>query len=230
MEVKRMKNIALIGLLGGVLVAIGDLFVYMLPNVQNINGIYADWEEMSMLRPAASLYLGCLGSVLLLIGFFSLYGIVKEKCSDLAKHFCEFIAVGIMLTSIGHFLIACIVPMTYKGAILAGASTEMAQLISMFWEKYIGPLKIFIIIVVILLQSILMIGLILKGKIDCPKWMVILNPIGLIIISIPISILLSGTGFEGVADSFESLGESFMYIAVYWHWRRQSKLQSGDIL
>lgn len=196
MDIKRMKNIALFGLLGGILVAIGDLLVYMLPNVHNINGIYADWEKMSMWRPTASLYLGCLGSVLLLIGFFSLYGIVKEKCSHFIEYFCKFVAVGIALTSIGHFLIACIVPMTYKGAISAGASTEMAQIISTFWENYISPLKIFIMLVVILLQSIFMIILIIKGRIDCPKWMVILNPIGLIIISVPISILLNGTGFE----------------------------------
>jgi hypothetical protein len=221
MELKRMKKLALIGIVGGLLFAIGDLFSYLLPNCNNEIKIYTDWANMSMWRLACSLYLGCLGTVLLLIGFYSLYNIVKSSCSRFAKYMYGLILSGIALTSIGHFFIACIMPMTFKGAIQAGASIEMAKSLSMCWENYINPLKIFVVIVVVLLQSIMMVTLIAKGKIQCPKWMMVLNPIVLSIISIPISILLNGTGFEGIADSFESLGEAFMYVAVYWHWKRQ---------
>ncbi|MBE5963095.1 MAG: hypothetical protein E7256_17225 [Lachnospiraceae bacterium] len=220
METKKMKRMAIAGLIGGLQFAIGDLLVYLSPNYHNGSAIYTDWANMNMWRLALSFYLGCLGTGLLLIGFYSLYSITKQTCSDRFRHFLAVPAYGAVLTSIGHFFIACVVPMTYKGAISAGASDEMAKVIASSWELYINPLKVFIMLAVILVQSIMMIGLILKGKINCPKWMVLLNPVAFIIISIPISILLNGTGLEGITEAFESLGEGCMYLAVYYHWSR----------
>lgn len=225
MENKKMKLLALCGILGGIFVAIGDLLVYMLPNVHNAKGIYDDWAKMSMLRPTLSFYLGCASCIFLLMGFISFYTIIKKEGSKLAIMISRILACGVALTSIGHFLIACIVPMTYKGALVAGASAKMAQDISTFWEPYISPMKLLIMILVIVLQSFFVIVMILKGKINCPKWMIIFNPIVLILISIPISIVLDGTGYEGLVECFESLGEGFMYIAVYWHWKKQGKIQ-----
>lgn len=109
--------------------------------------------------------------------------------------------------------------MSYKIALLSGASHELATVISSSWNLYITPLKLFIMIVVILIQSFLMIILILSKKIKCPKWMILLNPIGLILLSIPIAILLNGTKYLGLTEAFESLGEASIYIAVYYHWK-----------
>ncbi|BBB47901.1 hypothetical protein Pelsub_P1129 [Pelolinea submarina] len=221
---------ALIGLLGGLLFAVGDLFVYLLPNSHYESNIYTDWANMNMWRFGVSLYLGCFGTILLLIGFYSFYNIVKQVCSNLVKLFCLILAIGVVLTSIGHFFIACIVPMTYKGAIYAGASADLAKSISMCWEPYIDPLNIFVMVVVILLQSIMLIGLIVKGKLNCPKWMIVLNPVGLIVLSIPVTILLNDTGLEGISDAFESLGESLMYLAVFWHWKRENDMRNRDTI
>lgn len=53
--------------------------------------------------------------------------------------------------------------------------------------------------------------------------MVICNPLVFILLSIPVSILLNGTGLEGLAEAFESLGEGFIYLPVYFHWRNQAQ-------
>lgn len=219
MNTMKMKKKAIIGLIGGLLFAIGDLLVYLLPNCHNQSAIYSDWTRMSGLRPAFSTYLGCIGAGLLLVGFYSWYVAIKENGTNKLKYLMMSIAFGIILTPIGHFVIACITPMAYKGAIHAGASSDMAMEIIAYWSGYTEPIKLFVMIFVILVQSVTMVVLILKRKINCPRWMVILNPLGLIIISIPLSILLNGTGLEGAVESFESLGEGLIYLPVYCHWK-----------
>ncbi len=225
-ETRKMKGMALLGFIGGLLFAIGDCLVYMTPNIKNANGIFTDWEQMGMWRFSASVYLGCFGSILLIIGFHSLYKVVQVNCSVFIKGISQIIAAGIMLTAVGHFLIACIVPMTYKSAIMAGMTTDAAQKIMMVWEESFVVLEVLIATIVIILQSLFMIAMILRGQLECPKWMVILNPIFLIIISIPLSILFQDTVFAGVTDGFESLGEGALYIAVFWHWKKTALLES----
>ena len=221
---------AVVGMLGGLLFAAGDLLVYLVPGYHGGASIYADWQGMSMLRFAACMYLGCIGGVLLLVGFYSLHCIAADVCKASGKAVMLIIASGIILTPIGHFIIACITPMTYKAAISAGLGSETALAMSGFWSPYIGPVKVYVMVVVILLQSVFMVYLIGSKKINCPKWMAILNPVGFILVSIPVSILLSGTGMEGIAEAFESLGEGAMYLAVYTHWKRSQNLDVQPLL
>lgn len=228
MKVKQLKIMALLGLVGGLCVGLGDLLVYSLPNVHNLDGVYADWAAMGMWRLTLSLYLGCLGSVFLMAGFISLYTIIQRQGKTVNRGIGLVVGSGVVLTGIGHFLIACIAPMTYKGALMAGASPELAQGIAGFWESEIGPLKGYIMAVVILLQSVWVMVLILRGGLDCPKWMAVLTPLGLTLLSIPVSILLTGTGLEGLAESFESLGEGLMCLAVYCHWNRWGKKMAAQ--
>ena len=107
-------------------------------------------------------------------------------CSPLLKVTFPLIAFGIILTAICHFFIACVTPMTYKLALLSGATPELANRFASSWTVYITPLKLFIMIVIILIQSIFMMTLIIKQKIKCPKWMVLLNPLVLTILYIPV--------------------------------------------
>lgn len=221
MENKKMKTFALFGFLGGLQFAIGDILVYLLPNYHNWSEIYKDWANMSMLRIVLALYLGCLGSVLLLVGFYSFYKAIAPNSSHLIKGLFAVTAFGVLLTSIGHFIIACLSPMAYKLALSSGATSDLALLIASSWKTITNPLKLFIVFTVVLVQSLLIMTLILKRRIQCPKWMILLNPLGLTLLSIPVSILLSGTGFEGLSEAFESLGEAMMYLAVYSHWKHQ---------
>lgn len=223
MDIKKMKLLTILGFIGGLLFAIGDWCIYFLPGYHDQNTIYGTWESMQMWRVVATLYLGCIGSVLLVFAFQSVYQIVKQNCSVCIRGLATLVLAGICLTSIGHFIIAGIMPMTYKLGIAAGASQEMAGAIAKSWSTYIGILKIFIMVVVILLQSILMITLIVRGVLKCPKWMVVCNPLVMTILYIPVVILLSGTGFEGIAEAFESLGEGLVYVAVYAHLKRTSQ-------
>lgn len=222
MNTVKMKRNAIIGLIGGLLFGIGDLLVSLLPHYWDQSKIAEDWVQMSDLRPASAMYLGCIGAVLILVGFYSWYAAVKENGTNRLKCLMGSIAIGIMMTPIGHFIILCIAPMAYKGAIQAGASTEMATKIVDYWGTYTGPVRVYVMFFVILVQSVTMIGLILKRKINCPKWMVLCNPLGLTLLSIPFSILLSGTGLEGIVESFESIGEGLIYLPVYYHWKKCS--------
>lgn len=218
----KMKKRALIGFVGGLLFAIGDILVYLLPNCHNQELIFSDWLKMSGLRPAICMCLGCIGGVFLLVGFSSWYTALKQSGLGKYKYLMMLILFGIVITPIGHFVIACMGPMAYKGAVLAGASHEMAVKIMANWTTYTDIIKIAVMSIIILVQSVVMIIFIIKRKINCPKWMVILNPLIFTILSAPVSILLDGTGIEGIAESFESLGEGLMYIAVYYHWKNNN--------
>ena len=213
-----MKKCALVGFLGGLLFTIGDLLVYLLPHYLS-TGYYQDVANMNMWRLAISTYLGCIGSGFLLIGFYSLYNITKKNCSKLTNRLMLLIVLGIILTPIGHFIIACIKPMTFKIALECGTSIDTAKDIALNWVTYTNPIKFIGMTIIIIFQSVMMVVLILKKKINCPKWMVVLNPLGLtLILSVPLLLLLEGTAFVGIAECFESLGEGAMYLAVYWHY------------
>lgn len=220
MDEMKMKRKAIIGFIGGVLFAIGDLLVYILPNVHNQSRIYDDWISMSDLRPAFATYFGCIGAGLLLIGFCSWYAAIKENATIRLKYLMMSIVFGILLTPIGHFVIACMTPMIYKGAVQAGVSSEQAMETVAYLTTYTEPIKGLVMFFIILVQSVTMIALIVKRKIHCPRWMVIFNPMVFSILSIPLSILLNGTGLEGITGSLESLGEGFLYVPVYYHWKQ----------
>lgn len=49
-----MKRFALIGFLGGLQFAIGDVLTSLLPNYQNGSLIYEDWANMNIWRLAMS--------------------------------------------------------------------------------------------------------------------------------------------------------------------------------
>lgn len=65
MDIKKMKLLTILGFIGGLLFAIGDWCIYFLPGYHDQNTIYGTWESMQMWRVVATLYLGCIGSVLL---------------------------------------------------------------------------------------------------------------------------------------------------------------------
>ena len=220
-----MRKMCGIGILGGLLFAIGDWLIYLLPNYRNQSQIYDDWIQMNNFRLAFSVYLGCIGALLLLFGFYSWYLAIRENATMLQKMCMSIIAFGIMLTPIGHFVIACIKPIAYKVAIQSGSEKELAMNIMENWNYYTGPIRLFEMAVVILVQSIVMIVSILKRQINCSKWMVICNPLAFILLSIPVSILLNGTGFEGLAEAFESIGEGFIYLPVYFHWKKHARIK-----
>lgn len=71
--------------------------------------------------------LGCLGGVLLLMGFYCLYKTIADNLSKIEKGWLLFIGSGIAMTPVGHFVIACICPMTYKAALNLGLSDELSR-------------------------------------------------------------------------------------------------------
>lgn len=218
-DVKDRKILAIMGILGGLCFAIGDILINLVPHY-NSNEIYYDWAQMNMWRISLSIYLGCLGGVLLLMGFYCLYKTIADNLSKIEKGWLIFIGSGIAMTPVGHFVIACICPMTYKAALNLGLSDELSRALAGTWADNLAPLRIVVMIIVILLQSITIIFLILRNKLKCPKWMIVFNPMMFIIIGIPVMILLSGTGVEGVTESFESLGEGAVYLIVLSHLKR----------
>lgn len=220
-----MKKLCIIGILGGLLFGIGDWLVSLLPNYRNESQIYDDWIQMNDLRPALAVYLGCIGALLLIFGFYSWYLAIREKATKLQKICMGIIAFGIIQTPIVHFVIACLKPIAYKVAIQSGAEKEIAIKIMENWNYFTGPIRLFGIVVITLVPSIVMIVFILKEQINCSKWMVICNPLVFTLLSIPVSILLNGTGFEGLAEAFESLGEGFIYLPVYFHWKKQDGIK-----
>ena len=116
----KNKNLALYGIIGAVLYAVADWFLYVGLEIDSGNMLsychVAEWRLM------ASMWISLFGSLGLLLGFISLYQLVKVSFGEKSKFIMilPFLAAGGILYC--HFVLGVYNPLTYQGAIKAGLS------------------------------------------------------------------------------------------------------------
>lgn len=171
--------LAIIGIAGGLLCAVADLFLDLKgPNNKKcgkLKVIDSMWETMPHYRFVTSTILAMFAVPMYSCNAFALSNIMSENAPVFSKVFLITALVGAMGGFMIHsFLCAC--PTIYQ-TIIKGASFELAEeTVNRYFRQIYFPFFTCYFLLVIL-SSGLVIYAILAGIIAVPVWCVILNPV-----------------------------------------------------
>lgn len=170
---------AILGIIGAIIAAIGDMFLDLkgkgnqkLGTSKNID---SNWLKMSEWRFRAAVLCGFIGCPLVGLGYFSLANQIETSNYTLAFVFKLATYVGMM----GGFFIHTFLstqPIIYKRIMKTNQFELADDVLEGLYRAIIVPFVLFWIIVAIVPTACMIIG-ILNGYLDVPKWMVLMNPI-----------------------------------------------------
>lgn len=209
------KMLALFGLIGAVLYAIADLFLYIGVDVSSDNVLamcrVSEWRVM------VSMWIGLFGSLGLLLGFISLYRLVKITFGEKLKFIMilPLLAVGGILYC--HFTLGVYNPLTYQSALKAGVSEERIVALLENAARFLNPLTMTTVICGYTAEIIVLVG-VLSGKFRLKKRF-LLFMYGLYAIVAALVILLSKLlGEPGLTGGLESLFETTFFLPAFFAW------------
>ena len=214
--VKVNKIMAGAGIAGTIIYAIADMFLYIgqdvLSDDQTALWNVPEWRLMT------SMWIGVIGSLLLLMGFISLGKMYHNVFSGLGNVLIlpSLLCIGGVLYM--HFTLGVYSPLTYRSAINAGVSEEMIVTLIEHAQSYLNPLTYTLAILGYLTEIILIYG-ILSGKFGLKKRTVFYIFGGYFILVLIFVVLAKITGEWGVTGSLESLLEMTFFIPAYLYWR-----------
>ena len=217
-----MKNknriLALFGIIGAVLYAIADLFLYIGVDVYSDDLLamcrVSEWRVM------LSMWIGLFGSLGLLLGFISLYRLVKISFGEKLKlvMFLPLLAMGGILYC--HFTLGVYNPLTYQSAIKAGVSENQIAALLENAARFLNPLTMTTVICGYTAEIIVIVG-ILSGKFNLKKRF-LLFMYGLYAIVAAFVILLSKLlGEPGLTGGLESLFETTFFLPAFFAWKNE---------
>ncbi|MFI3324654.1 MAG: DUF6796 family protein [Clostridia bacterium] len=177
---------SIIGLLGGILCAIGDVLLD-LKGKDNIKMgksliIESNWTKMADIRFTISIVLGFFGSFMCSFGIYSLARQIFTQNESLAE---VLFIVTILLAMVGFFIhtFCCIPPIIYK-AVIKGEDFELADNTI---EALFDAVKLLFFVLyafILLVPTGITTYCILSGMLSVPNWFVLLNPIVFLIIGV----------------------------------------------
>lgn len=214
-----MKNTkyALMGLIGGILYEIADYFIYINSNLDHMNPDPA-WADMGAWRFLVSMIFAVLGSCFLYFGYISTRRMLERSGNRLEKILGTFGVMGVVATVCGHFLLGCLMPLLYKGLLLAGCEDQYLT-VSGFIDRY-SCLVSWLAIIGIYLPHLASVCCLLRGKLDISRWRfveVIILFIAVTGISLAVFALI---GITGAIGACESLFEGLLCLIPYWYWKK----------
>lgn len=177
---------SIIGLLGGIFCAIGDLLLDLKGRDNTKIGksklIESNWLKMPKWRFKVSIILGCIGSFMLGIGIYSL----GKQIASTNNVLSEVLILVAILTSMAGFFIhtfICVTPIIYK-AMSTKADDELAD--HTINEMFDAIKVVFLVLYLNILLSTTGIAIycIANNLLDVPVWCVILNPVVFLLIGV----------------------------------------------
>ena len=219
--VKRTKNMALAGIAGAVTYAIADLFLYVGTDMFSENK-QSLWQ-VPVWRLMASMWIGVIGSLLMLLGFMSLARMFEKVFKKAGKFLIlpAFLCIGGVLYM--HFDLGVYAPLTYNSAVKAGITAEQFSLLLANAESYMNPLTIVLVILGYSTEIVLIFG-ILSGKFGLRKRLVSFMFGGYALVVLVFALIAKLTGEYGILGSVESLLEMTFFIPAYIYWRKEEKI------
>ena len=173
---RKLYITGLLGLLASILVGMGEYMLHFDPLARFTEGGFSFMQGISDERSTRGHFLGVFGATLYTVGMFHIYLMLRSAMERVA--FAAFI--------IGSF--GCIVGAVWIGsrasisALMQLPETpEITHLIQLYEFRYETLLQVTRITTLIV--SIIFIWLSLTGRSNYPRWMAILNPFLLIIMS-----------------------------------------------
>ncbi|MFI3201482.1 MAG: DUF6796 family protein [Eubacteriales bacterium] len=177
---------SIIGLLGGIFCAIGDLLLDLKGKdnvkVGNSQFIESNWVKMSNWRFKVSIVFGCMGSFMIGIGVYSLGNQIATSNFFLSE---ILILVAILTAMTGFFVhsMICINPIIYK-AVLSKGDNDLAEYTLNEVASAIIVVFGLLYSIIILLPTGIIIYCILNNLLDVPTWFVMLNPVVFLLIGV----------------------------------------------
>ena len=213
-------KLALAGIIGTIVYAVADAFLYLGTDIASDNKITL-WQVPEW-RLMTSMWIGVIGSLLLLLGFISLARMF-DKVFEKAGRFLilpAFLCIGGVLYM--HFVLGVYAPLTYNSAVKAGITAEQFSVLLANAESYMNPLTIVLVILGYSTEIVLIYG-ILSGKFGLRKRLVSFMFGGCALVVLAFALIAKLTGEYGILGSVESLLEMTFFIPAYIYWRKEEK-------
>lgn len=212
------RKMALAGIIGTIVYAVADAFLYVGTDIASDNKITL-WQVPEW-RLMASMWLGVIGSLMLLLGFISLakmFGRVFKKAGKFLI-LPSFLCIGGVLYM--HFALGVYAPLTYNSAVKAGVTAEQFSVLLANAERYMNPLTLVLVILGYSTEIVLIYG-ILSGRFGLKKRLVSFMFGGYALLVLVIALIAKLTGEYGLLGSVESLLEMTFFLPAYCYWRKE---------
>jgi hypothetical protein len=214
MKIGTLKS-TYVGIIGAILTIIGDFLLLGVDSNTSGVGLFDKYlniaSKISYTRIGLAGFFGYLGIPLTAIGFLTLYQMIKDKESSLAKVYKWSMIISFAALGGGVHIICCYLVAGMKMNIEAGTADVVSAVINQ-QAGFLVP-SVIVFFAVYFVACISMIVLIAKGKTILPKWMWILNPLVLKIVINALGKLGRSAFFNGLACSNMSLGALIILLA-----------------
>lgn len=219
-QVKRNSKMALAGIIGTIVYAVADAFLYLGTDIASDNKISL-WQVPEW-RLMTSMWIGVIGSLLLLLGFMCLARMFSKVFGKAGRFLIlpAFLCIGGVLYM--HFVLGVYAPLTYNSAVKAGITAEQFSVLLANAESYLNPLTIVLVILGYSTEIVLIFG-ILSGKFGLKKRLVSFMFGGYALVILVFALIAKLTGEYGILGSVESLLEMTFFIPAYIFWRKEEK-------
>jgi hypothetical protein len=214
------RKMALAGIAGTIVYAVADAFLYLGTDIASDNKITL-WQVPEW-RLMASMWIGVIGSLMILLGFISLakmFGRVFKKAGKFLI-LPAFLCIGGVLYM--HFVLGVYAPLTYNSAVKAGVTAEQFSVLLANAESYMNPLTLVLVILGYSTEIVLIYG-ILSGRFGLKKRLVSFMFGGYALVILIMALTAKMTGEYGLFGSVESLLEMTFFIPAYLYWRKVEK-------
>lgn len=170
------------------------------------------WNVIPDWRLAVSSLLGAVCAALFAVAAIEAIKLLEQKYPDSKSVRLFKISnwAGIISFMFLHIGI-CMLIMIYNAGFDAAGSEAATEMVWRVFGNIALPLGAFFIIADVGV-TVAWFGLILKGKLDAPKWTVLLNPLVIALIGQLINLI--PLPFFGIDSGFESLGWLLMYVVL----------------
>ena len=218
--VSSNRKMAMAGIAGAIVYAIADGFLYLGTDIASDNKLSL-WQVPEW-RLMTSMWIGVIGSLLLLLGFMSLARMFEKVFKKAGKFLIlpAFLCIGGVLYM--HFTLGVYAPLTYNSAVKAGVTAEQFSALLANAESYMNPLTGVLVVLGYSTEIVLIYGL-LSGKFGLKKRLLPIMFGGYFALVAVIVLIAKITGEFGLLGSTESLLEMTFFIPAYIYWRKEEK-------
>lgn len=218
--VSSNRKMAMAGIAGTIVYAIADGFLYLGTDIVSDNKLSL-WQVPEW-RLMTSMWIGVIGSLLLLLGFISLARMFEKVFKKAGKFLIlpAFLCIGGVLYM--HFTLGVYAPLTYNSAVKAGVTAEQFSALLANAESYMNPLTGVLVVLGYSAEIVLIYG-ILSGKFGLKKRLLPIIFGGYFALVAVIVLIAKITGEFGLLGSTESLLEMTFFIPAYIYWRKEEK-------
>lgn len=208
------------GIAGTIVYAIADGFLYLGTDIASDNKLSL-WQVPEW-RLMTSMWIGVIGSLLLLLGFISLARMFNKVFEKAGRFLIlpAFLCIGGVLYM--HFTLGVYAPLTYNSAVKAGVTAEQFSVLLKNAESYLNPLTGVLVILGYSTEIVLIYG-ILSGRFGLKKRLLPIMFGGYFALVAVIVLIAKITGEFGLLGSTESLLEMTFFIPAFCYWKKEDQ-------